>query len=66
MKEAATRNFHTATIYFRVLESLVPSLTSEIHAKMQYAAYRTRQCSHILQNCINEHFEGTIFIHLLT
>ena len=27
MTQAAARNFHTATIYFRVLESLVPRLS---------------------------------------
>ena len=41
MNQAAARNFHTATIYFRVLESLVPSLTMEIHAKLEYAAMRS-------------------------
>lgn len=35
MKRAAARNFHTAAVYFRVLESLLPTLSSEIHEKMQ-------------------------------
>mmetsp|Transcript_19800 Transcript_19800/g.28472 ORF Transcript_19800/g.28472 Transcript_19800/m.28472 type:complete len:659 (-) Transcript_19800:13-1989(-) len=58
MNEAAARNFHTATVYFRVLESIVPQMSSELHARLQYAASRTRQCSHLLQNFVHEHFEG--------
>ena len=59
-KEAAY-NFHTATVYFRVLENLVPSLTTEVHSLLQYAASRTRQCSHLLENFVHEHFEGKRF-----
>lgn len=58
MNEAAARNFHTATVYFRVLESIVPHMSTELHARLQYAATRTRQCSHLLQNFVHEHFEG--------
>lgn len=58
MNEAAARNFHTATVYFRVLESIVPHMSTELHARLQYAASRTRQCSHLLQNFVHEHFEG--------
>lgn len=58
MNEAAARNFHTATVYFRVLESIVPHMSTELHARLQYAAARTRQCSHLLQNFVHEHFEG--------
>lgn len=61
LKVAAARNFHTATVYFRVLESLVPSLTSEIHEKMQYCSLRCRQCSHLIENFVHEHFEGKKF-----
>lgn len=27
-------------------------------AKMQYAAHRTRQCSHLIENFVAEHFSG--------
>ena len=41
--EAAARNFHIATIYFRVLESMVPRLTSRVHSYLGYASrYTTR------------------------
>ena len=56
--EAAARNYHTATVYFRVLESMVPRLTPKIHASLNYAAARTQQCSHVLENLVHEHFEG--------
>jgi hypothetical protein len=59
MNEAAARNFHTATVYFRVLESIVPHMSTELHARLQYSATRTRQCSHLLQNFVHEHFEGS-------
>mmetsp|Transcript_38492 Transcript_38492/g.39174 ORF Transcript_38492/g.39174 Transcript_38492/m.39174 type:complete len:254 (+) Transcript_38492:226-987(+) len=58
MTKAAARNFHTATIYFRVIESLVPRLSKDMHARLQYAASRTQQCSHLLENFVHEHFEG--------
>jgi hypothetical protein len=60
MNEAAARNFHTATVYFRVLESIVPHMSTELHARLQYSATRTRQCSHLLQNFVHEHFEGIL------
>jgi len=61
LKVAAARNFHTATIYFRVLESLVPSLSSEVHERIHYCSLRTRQCSHLIENFVHEHFEGKKF-----
>lgn len=64
MNEAAARNFHTATVYFRVLESIVPHMSTELHARLQYSASRTRQCSHLLQNFVHEHFEGFLFFPL--
>lgn len=36
--EAAARNFHIATIYFRVLESMVPRLTSRVHSYLGLAS----------------------------
>ena len=57
----AARNFHTATVYFRVLENLVPALTAEVHSLLQYSSGRTRECSHLLENFVHEHFEGHRF-----
>jgi calcium-dependent protein kinase len=59
LNEAASRNFHTATIYYRVLESMVPSISLDLRAKLEYAAARTRQCSQLIQNFVQEHFQGT-------
>ncbi|CAM9325608.1 unnamed protein product, partial [Ectocarpus fasciculatus] len=59
MNEAASRNFHTATVYYRVLESMVPNISLDLHAKLEYAAARTRQCSQLIQNFVQEHFQGT-------
>jgi hypothetical protein len=56
MREAA-RNYHTATIYYRVIDSSV-HLDAEHQAKMEYSACRTRQCSHLLENFVLEHFSG--------
>ena len=58
MHKEAARNYHTATVYFRVLESMVPRLTSRVHASLNYAASRTQQSSHLVQNLVHEHFEG--------
>ena len=30
----------------------------QVHASLTYAAARTQQCSHLLENLVNEHFEG--------
>lgn len=60
MNQAAARNFHTATVYYRVLQSIAPQLTVEIKGKLQYAACRTRMCSHLLENFVHEHFEGRV------
>jgi hypothetical protein len=57
MKEAAAKNFHTATIYFRVLQSILP-LNADLQAKLDYSSARTIECSHLLQNFIREHFSG--------
>ena len=43
MQEAAARNYHTATVYFRVLESMVPRLTSRVHAVSTTVTLRNTQ-----------------------
>lgn len=60
MHQSAARNFHTATVYFKVLQSIAPQLTAEIQGKLQYASCRTRMCSHLIENFVHEHFEGRI------
>mgnify|MGYP003385255068 FL=1 len=60
MHKSAARNFHTATVYFKVLQSIAPQLTTEIQGKLQYASCRTRMCSHLIENFVHEHFEGRI------
>ena len=62
MHKEAARNYHTATVYFRVLESMVPRLTSRVHDYLNYAASRTQQSSHLLQNLVHEHFEGLRYL----
>ena len=62
MHKEAARNYHTATVYFRVLESMVPRLTSRVHDSLNYAASRTQQSSHLLQNLVHEHFEGLRYV----
>ena len=39
--EAAARNYHTATVYFRVLESMVPRLTAQVHTHTALALFLT-------------------------
>ena len=57
-RTAGSRNFHTASVYFRVLESMVPRLTPFVHSHLKYAAMRTHQSSSIYENLTHEHFEG--------
>ena len=46
--------------YFHA-ESLVPSLSAEVHAKVQYCSMMTKRCSHLIENFVTEHFEGKKF-----
>jgi calcium-dependent protein kinase len=59
MRTEAARNYHTATIYFRVLENLVPSVAAAVHSLLMYASCRTQMFSHLVENFVHEHFEGT-------
>lgn len=52
--DAAAKNFHTATIYFRVLESMVPRLTPRVHAYLIYAAYRTQVRLWVCERCVGQ------------
>ena len=54
----AMLNFHTACVYYRVMECMIPALTSHVHQRLQYAAWRARQCSSLSHNFVIEHFDG--------
>ena len=54
----ATLNYHTACVYYRVMESMLPSIAGHVHQRLMYAAWRTRQCSPLSHNFVGEHFEG--------
>eukprot|EP00607_Mallomonas_marina_P004898 CAMPEP_0182437126 /NCGR_PEP_ID=MMETSP1167-20130531/84830_1 /TAXON_ID=2988 /ORGANISM="Mallomonas Sp, Strain CCMP3275" /LENGTH=722 /DNA_ID=CAMNT_0024629925 /DNA_START=292 /DNA_END=2457 /DNA_ORIENTATION=+ len=58
LREDAAGNYHTATVYYRVLESMLPSMAAELHGRLMHAAYRTRECSRLLENYVIEHFDG--------
>lgn len=58
LKFDATLNYHTACVYYRVMESMLPSIAGHVHQRLMYAAWRTRQCSPLSQNFVGEHFEG--------
>lgn len=57
-KFEAMLNYHTACVYYRVMESMLPSVASYVHQRLMYAALRTRQCSQLNDNFVREHFAG--------
>lgn len=59
MRFEAMMNYHTASVFYRVLISLAPSLASNLQQRMFYAAYKTRQTSPMYQNFVNEYFGDT-------
>ena len=54
----AMLNFHTACVYYRVMECVRPALTYLVHQRLQYAAWRARQCSSVRHNIVVEDFNG--------
>ena len=46
LREDAASNFHTAAIFFRVLESMLPNMAAELHHRLMYTGLLTKQ--HIL------------------
>ncbi len=59
MKFEAMLNYHTACVFYRVMETMIPSKTSSNqHSKLVYVAHRTRQASTIYQNFVRENFTG--------
>ena len=59
-KQSAARNFHTASLYYRILQSIAPKMSAEVKGKMQYAACRTQLCSSLIENFVHEHLEGRV------
>ena len=59
MKFEAMLNYHTACVFYRVMETMIPSKTSSNqHTKLVYVAHRARQASTIYQNFVRENFTG--------
>jgi hypothetical protein len=55
----AMLNYHTACVFYRVMETMIPSKTSAgQHTRLLYAAQRVRQCSNLYQNFVRENFIG--------
>jgi hypothetical protein len=65
LKLDAMLNYHTACVFYRVMETMIPSKASSLqHSKLMYAAQRTRQTSTLYQNFVRENFTGTFATHL--
>lgn len=59
MKFEAMLNYHTACVFYRVMETMIPSKASSMqHSKLMYASQRCRQASTIYQNFVRENFTG--------
>lgn len=59
MKFEAMLNYHCACVFYRVMETMIPTKASTMqHSKLVYAAERTRQASTIYQNFVRENFTG--------
>ena len=55
----AMLNFHTACVFFRVMETMVPSKASAAaHNRLLYASQRVRLASSLYQNFVRENFTG--------
>lgn len=59
MNVASSRNFHTAALYYRVLQSMVTDLSIDVQTNMEYAVARARQSAQLIENFVTEYFEGT-------
>jgi hypothetical protein len=58
VRRDAYRTFHLASIFYRVLESMIPSMNAEIQERLAYAVSCARQCSYLQENFVQEHFSG--------
>lgn len=53
-------NYHTASIFFRVLMSMMPSLAPIVKQRLAYTASKTRFYSPLSHNFVKEHFDDVI------
>ena len=59
LKFDAMLNYHTACVFYRVMETMVPSKASASHHdRLVYAAERARLTSSLYQNFVRENFTG--------
>lgn len=55
----AMLNYHTSCVFYRVMETMIPSKANSIqHSSLMHAAHRIRQCSTFYQNFVRENFTG--------
>ena len=55
----AMLNYHTACVFYRVMETMIPSKATSIqHSRLIHAARQTRLCSTLFQNFVRENFTG--------
>mmetsp|Transcript_1928 Transcript_1928/g.3060 ORF Transcript_1928/g.3060 Transcript_1928/m.3060 type:complete len:718 (+) Transcript_1928:152-2305(+) len=59
MRVDASRNYHAASVYYRVLESILPHRSTEIRDRLRISAARVRETSTLAQNFVREHFSGS-------
>lgn len=59
LKIESCRNFHAASVYYRVLESILPSMNYEIHEKLKISSQRVRESATLKENFVQEHFAGS-------
>jgi serine/threonine protein kinase len=48
-----------ASVYYRVLESILPSMNYEIHEKLKISSKRVRESASLKENFVQEHFAGS-------
>eukprot|EP00597_Dinobryon_sp_UTEXLB2267_P002858 CAMPEP_0170076906 /NCGR_PEP_ID=MMETSP0019_2-20121128/13831_1 /TAXON_ID=98059 /ORGANISM="Dinobryon sp., Strain UTEXLB2267" /LENGTH=706 /DNA_ID=CAMNT_0010288919 /DNA_START=132 /DNA_END=2249 /DNA_ORIENTATION=+ len=55
----AMLNYHTSCVFYRVMETMIPSKASSIqHSRLMHAANRTRLTCSLYQNFVRENFTG--------
>jgi len=59
LKHDAMLSYHTSCVFYRVMETMIPSKISSMqHSKLVYAADQVRKCSTLFQNLVHENFVG--------
>lgn len=59
LRTEAYRNFHAASVFYRVLESILPSMNYEIHEKLKVSSKMVRESATLKENLVLEHFSGS-------